>query len=67
MVGHPDAHSRVFLSKKLSASDGVAVFVAYPFAQSELDDAEQQCRNAEPTDAAPVALAVKENEVDGLA
>ena len=67
MVGHPDAHRRVFLSHQLAACDGVAIFVPNPFAQPKLDDAEQQCRNTEPTDAAPVALAVKENEVDGLA
>ena len=67
MVGHPDAHGTVFLSKQLSARDGIAVFVPDPFAQPELDDAEQQGRDTEPEDAAPVALAVEEDEMDGLA
>ena len=39
MVGHPDAHSGIFLSEELSARYGVAIFVANPFAQAELDDA----------------------------
>ena len=39
MVSHPDAHGGVFLSEELSARYGVAVFVANPFAQAELDDA----------------------------
>ncbi len=66
MVGHPNTHGGVFLSHELSASDGVAVFVPNPFAQTELDDAEQQGRNAEPKDAVPVAFAVEEDEMDGL-
>ena len=67
MIGHPDAHGRILLSEELSASDSVAVFVTDPFAQSELNDAKQQRRNAEPDDAMPVALTVEEDEVYGLA
>ena len=67
MVGHPDSHGRILLSEELPASDGVAVFVPNPFAQSELNDAKQQRRNAEPEDAVPVALTVEEDEVYGLA
>ena len=66
MVGHPNAHGRVFLSQQLPARDGVAVFVSDPFAQSELDDAKQQGRNAKPKDAVPVAFAVEEDKMDGL-
>ena len=67
MVGHPDTHGRVLLSEELSTSDGVAVFVPNPFAQSELYDAEQQGGDAKPDDAVPVALAVEEDEMYGLA
>ena len=67
MVSHPDAHGRILLSEELSASDGVAVFVPDPFAQSELYDAKQQGRNTEPDDAVPVALTVEEDEMYGLA
>ena len=67
MVCHPDAHGGVFLSEKLSACNGVAIFVPNPFSQPELDDAEQQGRDAEPDDASPIALAVEEDEVYGLA
>ena len=42
MVSHPDAHGRILLSEKLSASYGVTVLVSDPFAQTELDDAKQQ-------------------------
>ena len=67
MVGHPDAHGRILLSEELPASDGVAVFVPNPFAQSELYDTEQQGGDAEPDDAMPVAFTVEEDEVYGLA
>ena len=66
MIGHPDAHGRVLLSKELSASDGITIFVTDPFAQSELYDAEQQSGDAEPDDAVPVALTIEENEVYSL-
>ncbi len=66
MVGHPNAHSGVFLSEKLSARNGVAILVPNPFAQPELDDTKQQGRNAEPNDVVPVALAIEEDEVYGL-
>ena len=67
MVGHPDAHGAVFLSEELPAGDGVAVFVPNPFAQAELDDTEEQGRNTEPKNTIPIALAVEEDEMDGLA
>ena len=67
MVGHPDAHGGVFLSQQLPAGNGVTVFVPNPFAQSKLDDAEQQGRNAQPDDAVPVAFAIEEDEMYGLA
>ena len=67
MVGHPNAHGGVFLPEQLSARYGVAVLVPNPLAQPELDDAEQQCRNAEPKDAVPVALAMQKDEINGLA
>ena len=66
VVGHPDAHGGVFLPHEVPASDGVAVLVPNPLAQTELDDAEQQGRNAQPKDAAPVAFAVEEDEMYGL-
>ena len=66
MVGHPNAHSGVFLTKKLSACNGVAVFLPNPFTQTELDDAEQQGRDAEPKNAVPIALTIEEDEMDGL-
>ena len=66
MVGHPDAHGWVFLPKQLSACYGVAILVPDPLAQSKLDDAEQQGRKAKPQNAVPVALAMQEDEVDGL-
>ena len=66
MVGHPNAHGGVFLSEKLSACDGVAIFVPNPFSQSELEDAKQQGRDAKPKNAVPVALAIEEDEMDGL-
>ena len=66
MVGHPDAHRGVFLSKELSACNGVAILVPNPFTQPELDDAEQQGRDAEPDDTGPIALAVEEDEMYGL-
>ena len=67
MVGHPNTHRGVFLPEQLSARYRVAVLVPNPFAQPELDDAEQQGRNAEPKDAVPVALAVQKDKIDGLA
>ena len=67
MVGHPDAHGRILLSEELPASDGVAVFVPDPFAQSELYDAKQQGRHPKPNDAVPIATAIDEDEMDGLA
>ena len=48
MVGHPNAHRRVFLSEELSPRNGIAIFASNPFAQTELDDAEQQGRDAKP-------------------
>ena len=42
MVGHPNAHGGVFLPHELPASDGIAILAPNPFAQTELDDAEQQ-------------------------
>ena len=38
MVGHPNAHGGVFLTKKLSTCDGVAILVPNPFSQPELED-----------------------------
>ena len=66
VVSHPNAHGGIFLSHELPTSNGVTIFSPYPFAQPELDDAEQQGRNANPKDAVPVALAVEEDEMDGL-
>ena len=66
MVGHPDAHGRILLSEELSASDGVAVFVTNPFAQSELDDTKYQGGNTEPKDVVPVSLSVDKDEMYGL-
>jgi hypothetical protein len=67
MVGHPDAHGRVFLSEKLTSGNDVPIFTPNPFAQSKLDDAKQQGRNTKPNDAVPIAFAIDEDEMDGLA
>ena len=66
MVGHPYAHSGVFLSEQLAACDDVAVFAANPFAEGELNRAKQQRNHAKPQDDIPVSLAVQKDEVDGL-
>ena len=66
MVGHPNAHSRVFLSEQLSARNHIAVFATNPFAEGELQRTKQQRGHGEPNDDAPIALAMLEDEVDGL-
>ena len=66
VVCHPDTHGWVFLTEQLPTCDGVAVFVPNPFAHTELDNAEQQGRDAEPKNTVPVTLAVKEDEMNGL-
>ena len=66
MVGHPNAHGGVFLAEKLASRDGIAVFVPNPLAKGELHRAKQQRSHGKPENDAPVALAVQEDEVDGL-
>lgn len=65
-VGHPDAHSGIFLSEQLSAGHAVAVLLAQPLAETEMQSTGQHGGNTKEQDVKAVAFAVDENEVYGL-
>ena len=65
-VGNPDAHSGVFLSKKLAASNGVAVLFPYPFAKAELEGTITHRGYGQTNYRSPIAFSMQENEIDGL-
>ena len=65
-VGNPNSHSSVFLSKKLAASYGVAMFFPYPFAKAELEGTITHRGYCQPDYRSPIAFSMKENEIDGL-
>ena len=65
-AGHPDGQCRVALSEPLPTRDTVAVTPSDETPHPELHSAPYQRSHRQPYNAAPVALAMQEYEIDGL-